>query len=417
MRVLQKPADSKIHTLFSTTVAIRNRFTPMSYIKYLARDFERSLGNMEIEKEDKVTTDVILDDTAVQLLPLAEDLGNRNNRTQEQKAEGKVRVDSFVEQNRGSSVMVFSDGSVNEEYSGVGGCAAVLLPIESWETEMQQTEVFSVLSNSTEAEVCGIALALDMAIQYFSTHQERSYRESLFVLSDCKAAMDIVINGYSTSGHVHVLSRIRSHLRSLHSMMVDVVLVWIPGHCDIHYHDVADHSARSVTLNDDNIPSTLVTSDTCKKLIAKQVKGLWQTRWQRVNSATFDIMPTVGCKLSFPREWCCAISYVRLLLDDSLLKAHQHRIGVEVSKCCNCGLGVDDVEHFLLQCTLLKDQRQVLKQDMIQTVLEECDSNGNMDLSVQLLLFPFANGHFTDRECREILSATFRFIRNSQRQL
>jgi len=77
---------------------------------------------------------------------------------------------------------------------------------------------------------------------------------------------------------------------------------------------------------------------------------------------------------------------------------------------------VDDVEHFLLQCTLLKDQRQVLKQD-IQTVLEECDSSGNMDLSVQLLLFPFANGHFTDRECREILSATFKFIRNSQRQL
>ena len=34
------------------------------------------------------------------------------------------------------------------------------------------------------------------------------------------------------------------------------------------------------------------------------------------------------------------------------------------------------------------------------------------ELSVQLLLFPFADGHFTDRECREILSATFRFIKN-----
>jgi len=200
--------------------------------------------------------------------------------------------------------------------------------------------------------------------------------------------------------------------------MVDVVLVWIPGHCDIHYHDVADHTARSVTLNADNIPSSLVTSDTCKKLIAKQVKELWQTRWQRANSGktTFDIIPTVGCKLSFPRDRCCAISYVRLLLDDSLLKAHQYRIGVEVSKSCNCGLGVDDVEHFLLQCTLLKDQHQDLKQD-IQTVLEECDSRGNLDLSVQLLLFLFAFGQFTDRECREILSATFRYIKNSHRQL
>ena len=46
MRVLQKPADGKIRTLLSTAVAIRNIFTPMSYMKYLARDFERSLGNI-----------------------------------------------------------------------------------------------------------------------------------------------------------------------------------------------------------------------------------------------------------------------------------------------------------------------------------------------------------------------------------
>ena len=59
--------------------------------------------------------------------------------------------------------------------------------------------------------------------------------------------------------------------------------------------------------------------------------------------------------------------------------------------------------------------KQDLKQD--QTVLEECDSCGNLDLTVQLLLFPFAFGQFTDRECREILSATFRYIKNSHRQL
>ena len=104
-------------------------------------------------------------------------------------------------------------------------------------------------------------------------------------------------------------------------------------------------------------------------------------------SVTFAVSVIV----SFPRDRCCAISYVRLLLDDSLLKAHQHRIGAEVSKNCNFGLGVGDVEHFLLQCTLFKDQRQDLKQD-IQTVLDECDSRGNLDLSVQLLLFPFAVG-------------------------
>jgi len=57
------------------------------------------------------------------------------------------------------------------------------------------------------------------------------------VLSDCKAAIDIVINRHHTDGHLQVMARIRSHLRSLK----DVVLVWIPGHCDIYYNDVVDH--------------------------------------------------------------------------------------------------------------------------------------------------------------------------------
>ena len=180
--------------------------------------------------------------------------------------------------------MIFTDGSVNSEYSAVGSCAAVLIPLESSETEIKQSEVFSVLADSTEAEVCGIALALDMAIQYFSTRPEQDFRESLFVLSDCKAAIDIVVNRCRTDGHVHVLSRTRSHLSSLRDMMVDVTLVWIPGHCDIHYNDIADHCARTATLNPDSIPSSTVTIDACKKLITKQCRALWQTRWQRSNT-------------------------------------------------------------------------------------------------------------------------------------
>jgi len=201
----------------------------MSYLKYVSREFQRSLGNVEIEEEAKITNQVILDNTSVKVLPIAAGLGGTSNRTLQQKAEGRDRVERFVEEYRGKTVMIFTDGSVNSEYSAVGSCAAVLLPLESSETEVKQSEVFSVLADSTEAEVCGIviALALDMAIQYFSTRPEPDYRESLFILSDCKAAIDIVVNRCRTDGHVHVLSRIRSHLSALRDMMVDVTLAWI----------------------------------------------------------------------------------------------------------------------------------------------------------------------------------------------
>jgi len=121
VRILRKPVDSKIHMLLQSTVLIRNRFTPMSYIKYVARDFQRSLGNMEIEMETKVADSGIFDDITVKMLLIAADLGGKSNRTSHQVAEGRSRVERLVEVHRGKSVMVFTDGSVNSEYSGVGG--------------------------------------------------------------------------------------------------------------------------------------------------------------------------------------------------------------------------------------------------------------------------------------------------------
>ena len=94
VRILQKPIDSNIHLLLASTTSIRNRFTPLSYIKYLMRDFQRSLGNMEIKKEGKVSDSVILDDIPVHLLPLAADLGGLSTRTLEQKSEGRKRVET-----------------------------------------------------------------------------------------------------------------------------------------------------------------------------------------------------------------------------------------------------------------------------------------------------------------------------------
>jgi len=107
-------------------------------------------------------------------VPIAADLGGVGNRSCQDKVEGRERVEGFIESQRGKSVMIFTDGSVNDEYSGVGSCAALLIPLESCETEVNQSEVFSVLADSTEAEVCGcgIGLASDMAIQYFCTRQE-----------------------------------------------------------------------------------------------------------------------------------------------------------------------------------------------------------------------------------------------------
>ena len=87
-----------------------------------------------------------------------------------------------------------------------------------------------MLTNSVEAEVCGIASALDMAIiQYFVTLDSTDHLEKVFILTDCQEAIDTVVNRREADGGFQVLAGIRHHLISLRDLEVSVVLVSILG--------------------------------------------------------------------------------------------------------------------------------------------------------------------------------------------
>jgi len=98
----------------------------------------------------------------------------------------------------------------------LGSCAAVQVPTGIENTEKVVTEAFSILTDNIEAEICGIALALDMAIQHYTTRDPQDRQENLYILSDCKTAIDLVINRQQVGldRHIHVLARIRNHLQS-----------------------------------------------------------------------------------------------------------------------------------------------------------------------------------------------------------
>jgi len=63
----------------------------------------------------------------------------------------------------------------------------------------------------------------------------------------------------------------------------------------------------------------------------------------------------------YPRKRCLAISYVRLLLDDTALKVHQHRMKLVDSRECVCGHGIED-EDFFFHCRPYSESRKQLVQ-------------------------------------------------------
>jgi len=121
----------------------------------------------------------------------------------------------------------------------------------------------------------------------------------------------------------------------------------------------------------------------------------WQIRWDRSTTgrATYDVIQAVGTRLIFPKNRNVAISYVRLLLNDTTLREHQYHMGLADTKI-----------------------RTKLKQE-IQRIWMDSGRNGSPRWSVALLLAPSTVIAFTKAQSRAVLAATFEFIQQSGRHL
>ena len=118
--------------------------------------------------------------------------------------------------------------------------------------------VCSGLTDNLEAEVGGIALGMDMAIQYYNTQPPRTEYDNLYILSDCLSAIEIVINRHQTDFSQQIINRVQSFLTTLRGLQVKVTLIWIPGHCEIYYNDIADLWAKKAIHDADEIPTSAV---------------------------------------------------------------------------------------------------------------------------------------------------------------
>ena len=131
-------------------------------------------------------------------------------------------VDEFVQQSRHQSVLIFANGAAT--YDGIRSAAAVLLPLGYDETEVEDSVTFSAPTCSHYMEVESIVLAMKNALKYYNSTAEKKQHEDLFILSDCQAAIDTVIN-HPFSHFVHPsVDKIRTLLRQLQDMSVMVSL-------------------------------------------------------------------------------------------------------------------------------------------------------------------------------------------------
>ena len=141
---------------------------------------------------------------------------------------------------------------------------------------------------------------------------------------------------------------------------IRILLTWIPGHSNILFNEKADSLAKQALQQ---LPSTTrnpFTFPAWKSLTVRQMTQCWQICWDRSTTgrATYDILQAVGNRIIFPKSRNVAISYIRgLLMNDTTLREHQHRMALADSKLCEEADGIEDAYHFFFQCTKYSDSR------------------------------------------------------------
>ena len=81
-------------------------------------------------------------------------------------------IEAFVQQHHHQSVMIFMDGAVNG--AGRGSSATVLIPLAAGDQEVETTQVHSILTCSLETEIAAIALAMEQAVDCYSSVPEEN---------------------------------------------------------------------------------------------------------------------------------------------------------------------------------------------------------------------------------------------------
>jgi len=213
--------------------------------------------------------------------------------------------------------------------------------------------------------------------------------EKLFILSDSKSAINC-IRQRSAMRHFHsILSRIRSAVHILQGLGVKAVISWILSHSGIYWNEQVDEMAKAALQQIPDVGNNVITFAACKYIISKQITCTWQRRWDRSPTArtTYEYVPSVGKRTMFHARRCTALSYSRLLLNDSSLRIHQHHAGLVDTKKCECGQGVDDAFHYFFQCARFSHIHESLMQ-VVDKTWSEANCQVSPRRSVVLLLAP-----------------------------
>ena len=104
-------------------------------------------------------------------------------------------------------------------------------------------------SDSTTCEIEGIVLGLEMSVQYYKERIQKRKQEVVYILSDCTAAIDMVIHRSGFLKLADLYNRLKRVQNSLSDLNISACIIWIPGHHGIAFNQCADRLAKQLAYD------------------------------------------------------------------------------------------------------------------------------------------------------------------------
>jgi ribonuclease HI len=265
--------------------------------------------------------------------------------------------------------VIFTDGSGYENRVGAG----VVIGDLRARSQMGTEEISTVYA----AELRAIDLALSVTKESIEStgklpnqqanqpgHQQdrqTATDRKLVIFTDSQAALKALRRLRMPSGQIYLVSAIE-HLRWLTERGIHVEFRWIPAHEGVPGNELADATAKEAALT--------ASTPGIKRRIRQHAKQAWEAAWWKERGArsTRRLIETAGKKeaLQYWEGLRKATSSVLIQLRTGKigLAGYLSKINARDSPRCDCDLGNQTVAHVLLECPLLQDERQTMRDDL-----------------------------------------------------
>ena len=272
-------------------------------------------------------------------------------------------VATFLAELPHDTAVAFTDGSALENPGKCGAGAAIYFDGLQQEP-LTVKEPISVFSTSYHGEMLGLVLALTTTLEKCETLIQSGVEtpKAIHILCDCKSALMSMTSSKILSSHHQLKEDFIAMVKQLQGLGVNTLMSWVAGHVNLPGNDLADACAKEAAAEASNRPA--LTRSTISAACRRRTLKRWRTAWKHGETGrTYqETHPEVSLSLlrsSLPTYLEAPLLRLRTfstnLNGDNLWKAARSE---EFNPACECGSPRETAEHVVLECNLLRDQRE-----------------------------------------------------------